>query len=330
MGGGGCGGSVPHCRCHADVTLVLVGKVGSGKSATANSILGWNAFESEYSCTSVTETYQMKRATFRDGSSGARTINVIDTPGLFDMNASTTEDARKEIAKCMDLSKDGIHAMTLVFSAATRFSEEDVNTVESIKMFFGDSISNHMILVFTNGDQVGETALKKMLSNKRARYLQELLRLCAYRVVLFDNKTSDAACQQQQLEKLLEAVDSVISGTDGIPFSNQMLTQIKEVHERQKDIEGYTAEEMSQSKKDIYDGYLMLITKMVEEKLNSTIEKLQNQIMEEQKARQKVETEVAEEIQKLRESLEKAQQENDKARRFYEKFRWVDEKFTIM
>lgn len=59
--------------------------------------------------------------------------------------------------------------------------------------------------------------------------------------------------------------------------------------------------------------------------------------MEEQKARQKVESEVAEakfrseeEIQKLRESLEKAQQENDKARRFIEKFRWVDEKCTIM
>lgn len=59
--------------------------------------------------------------------------------------------------------------------------------------------------------------------------------------------------------------------------------------------------------------------------------------MEEQKARQKVESEVAEakfrseeEIQKLRESLEKAQQESDKAQLFYEKFRWVDEKCTIM
>ncbi|CAL5067963.1 unnamed protein product [Urochloa decumbens] len=260
--------------------------MSGGGRATANSILGWNAFESEYSCSSVTETCrQMKRATFRDGPSGARTINVIDTP------------------------------------AATRFSDEDVNTVESIKMFFGDSISNHMILVFTNGDQVGESTLKKMLSNKRARYLQS----CC------------CSCQQQQLKKLLEAVDSVISGTNGIPFSNQMLSQIKEVHERQKDVEGYTAEELSQSKKDIYDGYLRLITKMVEEKLNSTIEKLQNQLMEEQKARQKVETEVAEaklkseeEIRKLRESLEKAQQENDRARRFYEKFRWVDEKCTIM
>jgi len=51
----------------------------------------------------------------------------------------------------------------------------------------------------------------------------------------------------------------------------------------------------------------------VEEKLNITIEKMQNQMMEEQKARQKVEKEVvemklrAEEFRELRESLEKAQ-----------------------
>lgn len=91
--------------------------------------------------------------------------------GLFDMNTKV-EDAQKEIAKCMDLSKDGIHAMLMVFSATTRFSQEDVNTVESIRMFFGDNIADHMILVFTNGDQVDENTLNKMLSDKRAIYLQ--------------------------------------------------------------------------------------------------------------------------------------------------------------
>jgi predicted GTPase len=61
----------------ADITLVLVGKLGYGKSATGNSILGREAFVSEYSHASVTNTCQMGSTTLRDG----RTINVIDTPG---------------------------------------------------------------------------------------------------------------------------------------------------------------------------------------------------------------------------------------------------------
>lgn len=40
---------------------------------------------------------------------------------------------------------------------------------------------------------------------------------------------------------------------------------LQEVHERQKkiDVEGFMSEEMFKSKKNIYDGYLMLITNMV-------------------------------------------------------------------
>lgn len=58
-------------------------------------------------------------------------------------------------------------------------------------------------------------------------FLQNLVELCANRVVLFDNKTKDEVHKKGQLKKLLRAVNSVISNTDGIPFSNQMFSQIK-------------------------------------------------------------------------------------------------------
>ncbi|KAF8772386.1 hypothetical protein HU200_005789 [Digitaria exilis] len=234
MGGGGAdddGELRRPCPASAadDVTLVLVGKVGSGKSATANSILGFNAFPSEYSYSSVTETCQMRSTTLSFGDAAApRAVHVIDTPGLFDMNI-TTEDARKEIAKCLDMSRDGIHAMLMVFSAATRFTPEDADTVKSIKMFFGDKIVDHMILVFTYGDQVRERTWRKMLTDKNARYLQDIVRLCGDRVLLFDNRSSDELQQIKQLAELFVAVDSVIAHNGGKPFTNQMFSEIQVV-----------------------------------------------------------------------------------------------------
>lgn len=305
----------------ADITLVLVGKLGYGKSATGNSILGREAFVSEYSHASVTNTCQLGSTTLKDG----RTINVIDTPGLFDMSI-TSDEAGKEIVKCMNMAKDGIHAVLMVFSATSRFSREDASTVETIKVFFGEKIVDHMILVFTYGDLVGESKLKKMLNNA-PEYLQNVVELCQNRVVVFDNVTEDRRLQAQQLDKLLDVVDSVCAKNGGKPFSDQMFTSIKEVHDREKEvhISGYSDEQISELKKEIHrtrDEQLAHITNMVEEKLNCTVEKLQQQLMEEQNARLEAEKVAYEarlkseaEIQKLKESLKKAQMENDEFRR---------------
>lgn len=97
--------------------------------------------------------------------------------GLFDMDIKA-EDVRREIVKCMDMAKDGIHAMLMVFSATSRFSCEDEKTIETLKSFFGDKILDHMILVFTRGDEVGgETSWKNMLSDSAPTYLQVYLQL---------------------------------------------------------------------------------------------------------------------------------------------------------
>jgi hypothetical protein len=52
------------------------------------------------------------------------------------------------------------------------FTHEDAGTIQSIKMFFRERIVDHMIVVFTYGDQVGERNWSRMLTDKDAKYLQ--------------------------------------------------------------------------------------------------------------------------------------------------------------
>lgn len=75
------------------------------------------------------------------------------TAGLFDITAGSDFIGR-EIVKCINIAKDGIHAILLVFSVTNRFSEEEGAVFRSLQAIFGSRIVDFMIVVFTGGDEL--------------------------------------------------------------------------------------------------------------------------------------------------------------------------------
>ncbi|KAL8116620.1 hypothetical protein AgCh_022966 [Apium graveolens] len=94
---------------------------GNGKSATANTILQEDAFVSDADSSGVTRTCEMRTTVLENG----QTLNVIDTPGLFDCSTKT-ESTFKEIAKCIKMAQDGIHARMLLQSPLIALAERVV------------------------------------------------------------------------------------------------------------------------------------------------------------------------------------------------------------
>ncbi|XP_038592678.1 GTPase IMAP family member 7-like [Micropterus salmoides] len=183
-----------------EVTLVLLGMAGTGKSASGNTILGKKQFRSRASSNPTTTECQVAETEI-DGTR----VRVIDTPDIFDDEIeSSVKD--EHVKKCKELCQSGPCVYLLVMQIS-RFSDSERNILKKLETAFGNNVQEQTVILFTRVDDLQRAKMSLQTFSRSCQTdLREIIKKCGNRCVVFENSGSDSG----QVKKLMQTVDKML------------------------------------------------------------------------------------------------------------------------
>ncbi|PKY29395.1 hypothetical protein RhiirB3_417966 [Rhizophagus irregularis] len=225
--------------------ILLIGKTGAGKSTLGNLLLKTSEFENPTFPVSSSFSSVTKQSGFATIQIDNKTYNVIDTPGIFDTdnpNEVTLEEIARTIRKC----SYGIKAILFVIEAK-RFTIEQKEMVNKIKLLLGDEALQYMITVFSFCDKKQTENLENFKKSSWNKEIKTFVNSMGNRWAISPNSDifpPDNRVHQQRLRELWNHIFSI----DGV-YTNELLKKARKKQEENARI----AKEAKEKRKREYD-----------------------------------------------------------------------------
>ncbi|KAK7910153.1 hypothetical protein WMY93_014837 [Mugilogobius chulae] len=187
--------------------IVLLGKIGTGKSSLANTIFGEKDILKVLHGARSSQTGQSVTRRVHE-----RNIQLIDTPGFFNTELNDTE-LETELLKCMRECAPGPHAFLLVLKVE-RYTQQEQAVVDEILKYFTEEALKYTTVVFTDGEWLDEgQRIEDWI--KRNEALRSLVQKCGSRCHVFDNKfwnNSEDPYRNNQVQvmQLLKSIEDTV------------------------------------------------------------------------------------------------------------------------